>query len=72
MYLSPEAYNSLATLDPRSYEILGPVTALPAGCDLLIGDQAHRATPVIHLESPFVTYDELVASFHVGPRSERG
>lgn len=72
MYLSPEAYISLATLDPRTYEILGPVAMLPPGCDLLIGDQAQRATPVIHLESTFVAYDELVASFHVVPRSERG
>jgi hypothetical protein len=72
LYLSPEAYNSLAMLDPRTYEILGPVPAPPAGSDLLIGDQAHRTTPVIHLEAPFVAYDELVASFHVVPKSERG
>lgn len=72
MYLSPEAYNSLADLEPSTYEILGPVSALPEGCDLLIGDQSNRPDPVIHLDGPFLAYDELVAGFHIVPQSEGG
>ncbi|MFN3431402.1 MAG: hypothetical protein ACK46X_15790 [Candidatus Sericytochromatia bacterium] len=72
MYLSPEAYNGLAGLPPDAYEILGPVEALPEGCDLLMGNQAHRPTPVVHLNGPFVAYDELIASFRIVPQGERG
>lgn len=64
LYLSPMAYDCLATVNPAMYDLIGPVEMLPPGCDLLMGDQTARTTPLVVFKPTFVSYDELMDLSH--------
>jgi hypothetical protein len=53
LYLSPAAFSALGAQPRPPCQVLGWVDALPAGCDLLMGDQRTRRDGAIDLPAFF-------------------
>jgi hypothetical protein len=53
LYLSPAAFSTLIGQPRPPYQVVGWVDVLPAGCDLLMGDQTIRRDRVIDLPAYF-------------------
>lgn len=49
LYMSPAAFSALKGACCHGLTVLGSVEALPAGCDLLLGDQSRRPVGPIDL-----------------------